>query len=1110
MEQSEQQVLKPIPRFGSFRFHAQTTPPEPGAISKPDRNSSSSGTHDVTSRHHHHRSKRLSHTLKPQRIQKTSPAPEPDFVQWDDSPVVFDVDLDGDPRNLEYRSSYGTPSYHQPWHNRTLGLKTSFGSGVHHIGVLDRGKTSLSKQIRSDFKNIKSRRINLGASPGLQSDAGADFVPLQDRKARKRKHEGHLISRISSRSPKSRFQDSAEDESDLDSAADAGLEDASDQSFSEDYGARASALHEDPQRKRVALSSCVDRDPSNWRAWVALVDFQDELDGVSDAFSRRPHRNAERKSNAEICLSIYSKALKSVVDPEGRERLYLGMMSKAPIVWEPRKLSAHWQSIINQHPLSLQLWKKYLDFYQSAASGFTIEDNKQRHIDCLSMLQGVRHSKDSKKAQKLAAYAIQVQVLLRLTILLREAGYTELAVAMWQAALEFEFNKPTNLRRLDSTSAAKPTYDESVLAFEQFWDSEAPRIGEHNAKGWLHCEDHDIEQIQPPKPEEVPIRRGTNLFKSWADAEYKAYGSSILPGHTVDEPSDDPYKTVLFSDVRHALVESPTPVDNRAIITAFLCFCHLPPSTDCPKGQAETWYDNQYVRTEILYDRTVSVIPKLRSQSSVLADAQNSSSGISTTITTTDSCLPSVFAFPIPVYEISSDALFAAPDKWFCALGSWTECMPKDFILRTLRLLVDRGIGGDSLVEYLLAFEMHVSPVTVKKSARSLLKKRPSSLRLYDTYAQIEVRQGNIDAANGVWDTAIHMSAKFDDAARRDAILLWRSRLWQYFSSGLMSEALQQISRYGSEGAAVPMGTDGKLSDGATTTVHLRLRNASAFSPLYSAASDSLTASQTFSAGRDHMLSLGLLTHAVIYSELLFLSDYLLNTTSIQAAHASFTTNLPLLTKNNELNNRRAEALFRQSFARLLYTHTTQKRPISPATIRSFLTESISAFPHNTIFLSLYAWNESRFRIDDRVRGIMRDIVFSSNKPNNNNEQKNNNYDDSEHISTHFFAVYTDMQRGTIQGSNQSAVRGTFERALSDAAAAHSAGLWKWYFLYEYRNGDLKRAREVYYRAVRACPWAKEIYMLGFEYLSEEMPEGELRGVYDMMVERELRIHVAL
>ena len=50
----------------------------------------------------------------------------------------------------------------------------------------------------------------------------------------------------------------------------------------------------------------------------------------------------------------------------------------------------------------------------------------------------------------------------------------------------------------------------------------------------------------------------------------------------------------------------------------------------------------------------------------------------------------------------------------------------------------------------------------------------------------------------------------------------------------------------------------------------------------------------------------------------------------------------------------------------------------------------------------------------------------------------------------------------------------------------------------------------MYWRAVRACPWVKELYLLAFEYLREEMGEEELRGIYEMMEEKGLRVHVAL
>lgn len=744
-------------------------------------------------------------------------------MPWDDSPVLFDIDFKGDARNIEYKSSYGAPVYRQPWHDRALGLKSFGGSGVHRASEVDRGKTSLSKQIRSDLKTTRTLRVGPGPSSGLHDDVGADFVPLQPLKGRKRKLEDRTIIRSSPQSPRSRHHESLDDVSDSASAPDAILENASDQSTLEGDGGHTPKILEDLQRKRAALSNRVDEAPSDWHAWMALVELQDDIDGFPDAFSQRPHTNAERQSNAEIALSMYSKALKCVIDPEGRERLHLGMMSKASLVWETRKMSLHWQTIVKQHALSLRVWEEYLNFHQSLSSGFTVEDNKKRYIDCLHVMQDVRNDMESSDARQSAAYGIQIHVLLRLTLLLREAGYTEVAVASWQALIEFEFNKPPQFRSLGRT--AKQTDDDSILAFEHFWDSEAPRIGEPDAKGWLNFDDAAPGESQPPKVKGVPSHSGTNVFRTWADAEYQAYCSSKLPSRVIDEPLDDPYKTVLFSDVSHALMEPPTDSDNHAFIAAFLCFCHLPPCPDNSKGQIQTWYEDQFVRNEILYDRRVIS----SSHGREVADSHDSQGNGSTTIVkTADPSQPEVFAFPLGNYEISSDTLFTPSGQWFSAFSSRTGPVPEDFILRTLDRLVSRGFGGDSLAEYLLAFEDHVSPTTVRKSAKNLLKNRPSSLRLYDAYALLESRHGNTEAANKVWDTAIKMSAKFEDSARRDAILLWRSRVWQHLSSGKPSKALQQLSRYGSENTVDETSdANGQLSDEATTTVRLRLRNVS-------------------------------------------------------------------------------------------------------------------------------------------------------------------------------------------------------------------------------------------------------------------------------------------
>jgi hypothetical protein len=67
-----------------------------------------------------------------------------------------------------------------------------------------------------------------------------------------------------------------------------------------------------------------------------------------------------------------------------------------------------------------------------------------------------------------------------------------------------------------------------------------------------------------------------------------------------------------------------------------------------------------------------------------------------------------------------------------------------------------------------------------------------------------------------------------------------------------------------------------------------------------------------------------------------------------------------------------------QSKARLLYHHMTTSKSYKPSLTREELEESIKLFPDNTIFLSLYYWLESRFRIDDRVRSMIRNSTFTN------------------------------------------------------------------------------------------------------------------------------------
>src|SRR5437667_7322907 len=59
------------------------------------------------------------------------------------------------------------------------------------------------------------------------------------------------------------------------------------------------------------------------------------------------------------------------------------------------------------------------------------------------------------------------------------------------------------------------------------------------------------------------------------------------------------------------------------------------------------------------------------------------------------------------------------------------------------------------------------------------------------------------------------------------------------------------------------------------------------------------------------------------------------------------------------------------SVSKVLYYHTKIQGWYRSSTLRDFWAEAIETFPHNTAFLSLFAWNEANARIDGRVRKLL-------------------------------------------------------------------------------------------------------------------------------------------
>jgi hypothetical protein len=112
----------------------------------------------------------------------------------------------------------------------------------------------------------------------------------------------------------------------------------------------------------------------------------------------------------------------------------------------------------------------------------------------------------------------------------------------------------------------------------------------------------------------------------------------------------------------------------------------------------------------------------------------------------------------------------------------------------------------------------------------------------------------------------------------------------------------------------------------------------------------------------------------------------------------------------------------------------------------------------------------------------------------------------SDSISSRVFAIRHEASHGNVHST-----RAAFEHAVASEVGQHHAGLWISFIRFCHENLKRKKvAKDVFERAVRACPASKAVYMEAFGTLIDDMEERELRGVYAALCEKGLRVHVEM
>lgn len=1137
----DSQDKKPVPRFSSFKF-PQAPPPE---ADRPSERSRESARRDERPRHHssrhrshrdrsrsrEHRRERREHRHSHRKDghrgevaseRRTDSKPVVKETKDEDTDL-FVIDRKGDRYNLIYGTihRYNVPAYRRFGRGGVLGLPrnhridrdTSEGGALvirTTAEFADSGKLK-SRNILSGLRKQKGKLLRVRPQPISESTADEqDYLSLNISSHRGDRDNLREVDsdddKFAYRSIHGKAKPEEHIPSDLEAVSDT---DSDNEGFRVD-------LNEEIKQTNAELTRKTQENPTDVGAWLRLIDHQTAV--LSGAEESRPLTYAERTGLADIKMSIYEKALKQIGQHSGRERLLLGLLEEGAKLWDTKKLLQRWQTTLKANSQFISLWVRYLDFRQTQFLDFTYERCLTTFIECLKLNQSSPNSPEK--------VYVQNYLFLRMTLFMRESGFAEHAVGLWQAILELTFFRPEGF--------TLHTDREKVLPeFMEFWESEVARIGEPGAKGWKSGSSAAMDLKGPSTTE--PVSR-KSVFKSWAATEKERTANARVPARSLDElEDDDPYRVIISSDLWEILsiFWEPTVSDlAEVLLDSFLYFCHLPPLISPSNMQTtKRWAGDNFLRNEFMSSSELGIEDWFPRD------------------TNTDSSTAAPFSFPHTNFIQTIDTLFRNQQTWFSSFDSWAKAavntqsdVDPDWVRRALRLLVEANLAKDDLAEYALALEFACNRKEAKKFAKSLLKKRSSNLHLYNAYALIECRSGNTSAAEHVWATTLSMSKSFSDQDRVDNGILWRTWIWECLEARDVARASHLLLALPQQSVDLKSLATSQPTFGATNL--LKMHNVSQPQLPPGIYSNHL---QFLSDAQEHALAARKASVYVAYTDCSVILSYLTYSLdlekSLEPYSAAFTRLSTLPAHDSSFKSFTTE-LLHQSRAKLLYHHISQGNAYKPSHIRALLTESITLHPHNIIFLSLFAWNESRNRIEERVRGVIRDVTTAATTQATKHDSILNTQIP---ITSHLFSIYTELNRPVYAGSTLHSVRAAFEKAIADPTpdssdpnrptgtsntGAHSnLTLWKLYILFELSRGNINRAKAIFYRAVRACPWSKELVMLAFTHLradvvrqrngetdasvsgkvqgkEEGMGFEELRRVYNVLVEKELRVHL--
>jgi hypothetical protein len=615
-----------VPKFASFRPKPKPAPEPPLEPKKLGREPES----PRSSRDSKHREKRRSKSAE-------QPVPERNAS----SSKVYFSDRRGDPDVVRYGAlnKYDVPAYRRTGYGFVLGLgldqkiDKEQSSDTRIYITPAKGKRQQRLLTDKHATRESQRTLRFIKAPNSQTAITADFISVSGPEHQRRDDDDDETSETDYRrigEPRAATQPA-----DPDAQYDSETEPT-------DIGAEVT-------KENSKLVRQTHENPQDIQAWLRFIDHQETV--VKNERSSADLNDVARRQLADVRISIYEQALKRIGDDQtSKTQLWHGLLAEAQISWDVAKISSKYQEVLAKYSQSTELWFAYLDFVQSDLRLFKYESCRTMYSQCFEALRA---------GSNRAPVETILHLLIRLTAMIHQTGYQELALAIWQALLEFHI--------IRSANASEGGLD----SFEAFWESEETRIGE-------------ILDTQAPQP----INQSLPTVSLFGQAEAQATEALRMPGRTTDEAGeDDAFHTVFFADIEEYLKVLPLGTTSTLILEAFVCFCGLP-TLATPTTQRKPWWSDPFLQHRVSASSNHSSDDDGELKKSLRRFADS----------------------PLRAFQMSSDILF---QQEFSTSG---VRLSPDCVRRFLTQIASQPSTEELVGEYLLAFETrHFSTEAAKR-----------------------------------------------------------------------------------------------------------------------------------------------------------------------------------------------------------------------------------------------------------------------------------------------------------------------------------------------------------------------------------------------------------